>query len=177
MKLSTNYKILFLILGLTLVAAGCNSNSNTLDRPSPMTSSADSSEPNTNEAAQNQGLPTKNIKINDRELNVEVASTDESRTLGLSNRIRLDEGKGMLFDFTDTSINKPEFWMKDMLMSIDIIWIDKNKIVGIESNTPIPQGQDPLPTYTPPTDITHVLEVPSGWAKKNNVTTGSVVTL
>jgi uncharacterized membrane protein (UPF0127 family) len=55
---------------------------------------------------------------------------------GLSSRRRMKDGpkgdsvQGMLFDAPS---NNPGIWMKDMLMPIDIVWLDEDgKILGIE---------------------------------------------
>jgi uncharacterized membrane protein (UPF0127 family) len=64
---------------------------------------------------------------------VEIANDDESRTNGLSNRTSLHGMKGMLFVFDQLA--PQSFWMKDMLIPIDIIFFDNNwRIVLIESN-------------------------------------------
>lgn len=66
------------------------------------------------------------------------------------------------------------FWMKDMLFSLDIIWIDNGKIVGINKNVSVPKN-DIIPTYTSTQPITHVLEVNAGFASKHNIEVGSTV--
>lgn len=122
-------------------------------------------------------LPTKEILVANQKLIVEVADNDAARTQGLSDREKLDDGFGMLFDFTNTDFSKPGFWMKDMLISIDIIWIKDGKVVGIEANIPLPPEDKDLPVYYPPTEISHVLEVPAGWSAKSNLKIGDTVTL
>ena len=67
--------------------------------------------------------------------------------------------------------------MKDMRISIDIIWIGNGKIIGIEHDVPLPPEDADLPVYYPPTEISHVLEVPAGWSKKNNIVVGETVSL
>ncbi len=62
---------------------------------------------------------------------VEIANTDQARINGLSNRATLNHKKGMLFVFKTSS--RQSFWMKDMLLPIDIIFFDENwEIVLIE---------------------------------------------
>lgn len=64
---------------------------------------------------------------------VEIADDDQSRTNGLSNRASLHGMKGMLFVFDQLAVQP--FWMKDMLIPIDMIFFDDNwRIVLIESN-------------------------------------------
>lgn len=158
-----NRKLLLIFLFSALLAVGCVGKTNPTA---------------TDEAAVKETtLPMENIKVNNLDLQVEVADTPEARTQGLSGRAELAEGKGMLFDFTGEINNKPGFWMKSMLISIDIIWIKDGIVLGIEPDVPTQPTNQNLPSYYPPSEITHVLEVPAGWAKKNNVTAGSKVTL
>ena len=73
------------------------------------------------------------IIIGNNSWKVEIASTDTARVSGLSNRKSLYNKHGMLFVF-DT-MEKNAFWMKDMLIPIDMIFFDSEwKIVLIESD-------------------------------------------
>lgn len=64
---------------------------------------------------------------------VQIARTEASRVRGLSNVRFLDRQTGLLFAFDD--MNYRQFWMKDMLIYLDVIFIDENwKIVLIEEN-------------------------------------------
>jgi len=70
------------------------------------------------------------ININDYKYYLETASTKEARRIGLSKRQNLCINCGMLFIFEKEAI--APFWMKDTLVPLDIIWIDKNfKVVKI----------------------------------------------
>src|SRR3989338_5701660 len=60
-------------------------------------------------------------KIGDQAVRVTVADTPESRERGLSGRDGLASDEGMLFVFQNDGYHT--FWMKDMLFSIDIIWL------------------------------------------------------
>jgi uncharacterized protein len=77
--------------------------------------------------------PAKNIlTIHNTIWTVEIADTDQARVNGLSNRATLEPKHGLLFIFED--INPKYFWMKDMLMPIDMIFFNENwEIVLIES--------------------------------------------
>src|SRR3989304_3569969 len=86
--------------------------------------------------------PLKNIKIAEINIPVEIADTDEKRTKGLSGKSSLDEKSGMLFVFEKKGII-PIFWMKDMLIPIDMIWIREGKVVKIDKNVPAPVAGTP----------------------------------
>jgi len=73
------------------------------------------------------------ITIRGNTWNVEIANDSKARIAGLSNRQTLYNKRGMLFAYDDMNFNS--FWMKDMLIPIDMIFFDDNwKIVLIESN-------------------------------------------
>lgn len=118
---------------------------------------------------------SKTIKIDNVEITVEVAKTNEERAKGLSNRNKLDEKSGMVFVFSKNS--KPVFWMKDTKIALDIIWINDDKIVGINKNVkPEPNKKDTeLKKYPAPSEIDYVLEVNEGFSDKNNIKVGSSV--
>ncbi len=116
------------------------------------------------------------IKIGDTKVTVEVVNTNESRSKGLSGRKSLCNNCGMLFDFGYEN-HTTSFWMKDMLIPIDIIWINDGKVVGIEKNAqPEPDKSDKeLAKYSPPSPIDYVLEVNSGFSDKQLVEVGQSV--
>lgn len=122
--------------------------------------------------AENYSRP---LQVGSQTILVEVADTDASRSQGLSGRAELIGGRGMLFDFTNTNITRPGFWMKDMNFDLDLVWINNGKVIGITPNVPAPTDSASLPTYSPPADITQVLEVPSGWCERVNVKIGDEV--
>lgn len=102
------------------------------------------------------------IKIAKNELSVEIVSTPDEIQLGLSGRSEIGSD-GMLF-----VINPPRqisFWMKDMLIPLDIIWILNGKISGITKNVPLPGAgtpDDQLINYPSPRSVDYVLELPAG---------------
>ena len=79
----------------------------------------------------------------------------------------------MLFVYSDHSART--FWMKGMRFPIDIIWIDRGRVRGIERSVPVPQGTLPLYSSGGPAD--HVLEVPAGWARRHGTRRGDRVSI
>ena len=124
-------------------------------------------------------VPVKTITIDTIEIEVQIADTAESRIAGLSGVASLKENGGMLFVF-DTKGVTPLFWMKGMLIPLDIIWIGDAKIVKIDKNIPIPDANtadNNLKTYSPGTPIDYVLEVNTGFSDKNKIKVGDTVDL
>lgn len=119
------------------------------------------------EVKNNDGIVT--VKINDVEIKVEEARTPAQLKKGLSERKSLGKNKGLLFYLGQRRI--APFWMKGMKFTIDIIWIDKDRIVFIVENAPIPTGED-IPNFTPDKPATHVLEVNGGLVEENSLKVG-----
>lgn len=115
------------------------------------------------------------IVIGDQKLLVEIAQTQEELTKGLSGRQALAENQGMLFIYNGYYL--PNFWMKNMLFSIDIIWIKDDIIVGIEKNIPLPSNGEELIHYRPKSFINYVLEVKAGFVDKYKIRIGDNVDL
>lgn len=103
------------------------------------------------------------VKIDNQYITADVVKTESAREKGLGGRTSLGINEGMLFLF---SRPEPyEFWMKDMMIPIDLVWIAGGKIVGFEKNMPPPKAGTPdseLPVYVPPGPVDEVLELHAG---------------
>lgn len=118
----------------------------------------------------------KTTTINNQKYFIEVANNDKSRQIGLSNRGKLDENKGMLFIFDKKG--KYSFWMKNTLIPLDIIFIENNKIVYIVKNAkPEKETKGALPIYTTPNEADLVLELNAGQVDKHKFKNGDKVML
>jgi uncharacterized membrane protein (UPF0127 family) len=69
------------------------------------------------------------------------------------------------------------FWMKDMKFPIDIIFINKNKIVDIFQDVPVPKNNNNLPTYTTGEKADKVLEINAGLSNTYKIKIGDNVLL
>jgi uncharacterized membrane protein (UPF0127 family) len=97
-------------------------------------------------------------------ITAELAVTAEERARGLMFRERLLPDQGMLFVFEVEDYHS--FWMKNTLVALDMVWLDKEKrIVHIERDVP-PCQADPCPSYTPKRPGSYVLELKSGSADR-----------
>jgi uncharacterized membrane protein (UPF0127 family) len=67
------------------------------------------------------------------------------------------------------------FWMKDMQVPIDIIWLsDQGRILGIEDS--IAPSTYPT-TFYPPSPVRYVLEVRAGLAREKGWESGTLLSL
>jgi uncharacterized protein len=116
---------------------------------------------------------TRQIKINNKTLIVDVADTPQARIKGLMGKTSLAPDTGMIFTFGNESAYT--FWMKNMKMSIDMIWINKDmNIVDMDSNVP-PCSNDNCELYTPNSPVKYVIETSAGWATANNIKIGDKI--
>ncbi len=102
---------------------------------------------------------------------IELADTAEKRTQGLSGRASVEDNYGMLFVFPVEASHG--FWMKDMRVSIDIVWMaDDGRIVHIEHNL----SPDSYPeVIAPPAPARYVLETRAGYAKEQGWEVGMML--
>jgi len=101
-----------------------------------------------------------------------VADTPDARTRGLMSRKHLPRGRGMLFVFDEEEDH--EFWMKNTLIPLDMIFIAADgRIVGVAAEA--------TPLSTAAVGVGHpsrfVLEVPGGWAARRGIKAGDRVEL
>ena len=103
-------------------------------------------------------------------IKVEIADTSAKRTLGLQYRQEMAEDHGMLFLFTEERIQT--FWMKDTPISLDLIFINRQKsIVGIIHRA-VSFSTASLAVRYP---SQFVLEIKGGVATQHNIKVGDSV--
>ena len=121
-----------------------------------------------------------NAPLSDREVichdqhcfTVEIADTPEERTKGLMFRELLEQDQGMLFVFDRPWTFK--FWMKNTLIPLDMIRLDKSwRVVEIASADPC--ISEPCPRYGGTQQASYVLEINKWLAKKHNIQLGSTL--
>jgi hypothetical protein len=78
---------------------------------------------------------------------VEVVSTPDALSQGLSGRTSLPQRQGMLFVFPKLEVHS--MWMPNMYFPLDIVWIDnEKKIVKIEENVSPCSGTHNCTSYS-----------------------------
>ncbi len=104
---------------------------------------------------------------------VKIADTEDAREKGLMFVNKLGDNEGMLFIFPHEF--EQTFWMKNMLIPLDMIFASANgTVVGIIENA-APCKKDPCETYSVEADSKYVIEVNAGFAKKNGISLGSIL--
>ncbi len=104
---------------------------------------------------------------------VEIADTEEERVAGLSGRVGLPSGRGMLFVFPEAK--RYGIWMQGMNFPLDVVWIGENeKVVWIEEHI----SPDTYPkVFTSEVPARYVVEVNAGTVESFGIKEGTHVVL
>jgi uncharacterized protein len=103
-------------------------------------------------------------------LDIEIADNDAEREQGLMYRDTMAENNGMLFLM---EVEEPQtFWMKNTIISLDIIYADAEKrIVSISKNCK-PYSLEQIPSVKP---ALYVVEVNAGYTAQHGVRIGDMI--
>jgi uncharacterized membrane protein (UPF0127 family) len=118
------------------------------------------------------------VVIRGQVFTVDVADTPALQVRGLSGRPVLGPDEGMLFVYEQEGDHR--FWMRDMLIPIDMIWLRNTRVVHIEDSVPPPKpgtSLDDLPLYSSSEPANLVLELAAGRARALGLKPGDRVTI
>lgn len=103
-------------------------------------------------------------------ITIELAKTVAERNQGLMFRSKMAENQGMLFVFDQPQALS--FWMKNTIISLDILYLDENfKIVSIYKSA-IPLSENQIPSYK---NAMYVVEVIAGYTDNYNIRDGDKI--
>jgi uncharacterized membrane protein (UPF0127 family) len=149
-----------LVIILSLLLVSCNPNS------APQANEIETTEM----INRGQQLPiTAIVEIKGEKIDLEVAQTPQQLTIGLMYRDSLPPNRGMLFPFQPPRI--VSFWMKNVSIPLDMIFLSQGVIQHIESNVP-PCQTPSCPVYGPKVKVDQVLELAGGRATELNLNMG-----
>lgn len=156
-----------------LATAACTSQSRD-PAPTTMAPASPSPKPDPAAPAVAQAQPRGTVVLHgsqgDRTILVEVVSSPRMVERGLMYRQHLPPGEGMLFLMGEEEVQS--FWMRNTLIPLDMIFIDKHfKVVGIVENAE-PRSEISRSVGIP---SSYVLEVNGGWSSQNGVAAGTMV--
>jgi uncharacterized membrane protein (UPF0127 family) len=103
-------------------------------------------------------------------IDIEIADNDAKREVGMMGRPAMDERQGMLFVFEEEQY--ASFWMRNCILSLDMIFLNKQRqIITIHKNTK-PFSDDSYPAN----GLTmFVLEVNAGFTDKYGIKEGDII--
>lgn len=112
-----------------------------------------------------------NVRVGQKTITAWVANTELLRERGLSGVSTLSGSQGMFFSFDEMGIYG--FWMKDMIIPIDILWLNTNlQVVHIEKGVATSTYPNIFFSKRP---ARFVLEVASGTASFIGVKVGDTL--
>lgn len=113
--------------------------------------------------------PKTQLKLAGGVFNVRLAQDKTTRELGLSDTESLKPNEGLLMVFD--SDDMWGIWMKDMKMSIDIVWLDSSKTVVYSVKNASPDLST-TKIFKPKDAARYVLELPAGSVQQFGIKTG-----
>jgi uncharacterized membrane protein (UPF0127 family) len=121
-------------------------------------------------------LNSKSLKaeVNGHVFFLYLAQTPQEQEIGLARFNKIEKNQGMLFIYQDSDYYS--FWMKGMKFPIDIIFINKDRVVDIFQNVPVVKDNN-FPTYKPREKADKILEINAGLTNKYGIKTGTKVRL
>ncbi|GAA0535899.1 hypothetical protein FHS83_003252 [Rhizomicrobium palustre] len=120
------------------------------------------------------GLPRDHIVVDGRNgpaaFDVQMATTNDTRAKGLMFVTALGKHEGMLFDYGKEQ--PVAFWMKNTVISLDMIFIKADGTISTIAENAIPYSEAPVPSSEP---VRAVLEIPGGEARAQGIEAGGKV--
>ena len=116
------------------------------------------------------------LAIDGKQIQVELASDPDSRSVGLMKRKELPADEGMLFSWPErregrlgrgeeSGAQRRSFWMHNTLIPLSIAFIsDDGKILQIEDMAPLDERK-----VWSKDEVRFALEMNQGWFQKNNI--------
>lgn len=115
------------------------------------------------------------FQVSNETIQLEVARSPEEQAIGLMYRTSLANNRGMLFQFNPP--RPTQFWMKNTLIPLDMLFLRKGVIQFISANVP-PCTSDPCPVYGSPTiEIDQVIELRAGRARELGLKVGDTLSI
>jgi uncharacterized protein len=130
------------------------------------------SSPTTTSTQKGQKLPVSaSVSIGKQTILLEVARTAEEQATGLMYRTELAKDRGMLFVFDPP--RQVKFWMKNTLISLDMIFVSNGVVKYIGNNIP-PCKIANCPSYGPDQNVAidGVIELRGGRAAELKIKVG-----
>ena len=130
-----------LLIASGLILAGCSKNFNDAD--------------------------TTKVTIGAEKYELEVARSVDAQRKGLSGKKELDKNKGMLFIYDQSDY--PQFWMKDTLVPLQLIFVDNCTIVEIKEMSVEKDPSKPEAIYKSGVKANKAIELNKGTLPENSV--------
>ena len=115
------------------------------------------------------GLKVIQLDLAGHKLDVEVAATPETRSMGLMHRRMLPENRGMLFVFPEAAMHR--MWMANTPIPLSVAYLDEGgRIMNILDMPPFTQE-----TFAAAGEALYAIETNRGWFAQRGITAGTQV--
>lgn len=107
-----------------------------------------------------------------RTIRAESVTNQTDMMRGMKYRDKLERDRGMLF--SHGSEGNYRYWMYEVRIPLDLIWLDKTRTVVqlIHNAPPCPGPEEKCPSYGGDFKAIYVLELPAGMAKEYGIKPG-----
>ena len=114
-------------------------------------------------------LPRSTLQLGKGQLQVQIASEDRERAIGLMSRTSLGANEGMLFVFP--TADKQCFWMRNTLIALSAAFLaDDGRVVNLADMQPLSDE-----AHCSEKPVRYVLEAKQGWFAAHGIKAGSTV--
>lgn len=121
-----------------------------------------------------QSLPYRHyFEYNGQVVLLEEALTQKQKMQGLMGRKKLADNTGMVFIYDGAQ--ELAFWMKGVLIPLDIIFLKDGEVTKIYKNAKVVKEGEPYKIYPSKGLANQVIEVNSGFCKEHGIKKGSII--
>ena len=105
-----------------------------------------------------------------KRIDIEIADNNKDRAQGMMYRTAMADTRGMLFVFDQAE--EQSFWMKNTVMTLDILYADENgKLVTLYKYT-TPYSENSIPSFE---KAKYVVEVAGGFTDRYKIDRGDII--
>lgn len=101
---------------------------------------------------------------------IEIADNDEDRAQGMMYRSEMADSLGMLFVFERPK--KQSFWMKNTPLSLDIMYVDADRVIESLYKNTTPYSTSKIPSAN---EAKYVVEVTGGFTDRYEINVGDII--
>ncbi len=148
--------------------SGCRDKTPVAGKPVPVTNAVVESTPYLPHAQPR--LQTMSLYVGGETLVAELALKPVEVFTGMMWRTNMAEGEAMLFGFGQP--HRAGFYMRNTFVPLSIAYVDSEGVIQ-EIHDLHPQNENPVEASVD--TIQYAIEVPQGWFKRHNISTGALV--
>jgi len=116
------------------------------------------------------------LEVSSEEIKLDIADTVSERQLGLMGVEQMSNSRGMIFIWNEDV--QSGFWMKDVLINLDMIFLDEEyRVVDINAEAVPCESREECLSYSPSKPYRYVIELNGGQAEELGIVKGAQLEL